>query len=158
MRTFSELTGKERALELVRWVCVPAAAVLVVFALQMIARLVMPPVFAQLPGTPVVLPADFDRFVLPRIIGAVMIASSILAGAMVAPRYRLAAALVLAGLWTVYSFLSHVLVHLGRGTPHYLDFALAALAAFGMAAYIFYSERSKSRRPEQPGAEMASAP
>jgi len=143
MRSFSELTGREKAVEVVRWFCVPAAAVLIVVAVRIVASFAMPPVYAQPPGTPVVLTSDFQRFVLARILGALMIASSVLAGAFVAPRYRLAAALVLAGLWTVYSLLSHVLVHLGRGKPHYLDFTIAALAAIGAAAYIFYSERAK---------------
>ena len=47
MKSFSELTGKEKSTELLRWICVPAAAVLGVLALCIIAGFVMPPVLAQ---------------------------------------------------------------------------------------------------------------
>ncbi len=41
MKSFSELTGKEKSTELRRWLCVPAAAVLGVLALRIIAGFVM---------------------------------------------------------------------------------------------------------------------
>jgi len=144
MRSFSELTGKEKAVEVVRWLCVPIVAVLAGLAIQIIAGFIIGSVFARPPGFAAMPAPDFQRLLhLFRAVGVLMAAAFVIAGAFVAPRCRLAAALVLVGLWTVYSLLSHVLVHLGQGKPHYLDFALAALAAFGAAAYIFYSERAK---------------
>jgi len=145
MKSFSELTGKEKAVELLRWILVPPAAGLAVFALQFVARFVWPPAYAQLPGTAAMPVSDFHRFILPRIFGMLMAAAFVIAGAKMAPRSRLVAAIALAILWTGYCFMNHVLVHLGRGTPHYLDFALAIAAAAGGVAYIFYSEKSKAR-------------
>ena len=48
MKSFSELTGKEKSTELLRWICVPAAAVLGVLALHLIVGFVMTSVLAQL--------------------------------------------------------------------------------------------------------------
>lgn len=64
MKSFSELTGKEKSTELLRWLCVPAAAVIGVLALRLIAGFVMPPVLAQLPGSAAMPASDFRRFFL----------------------------------------------------------------------------------------------
>jgi hypothetical protein len=148
MKPFAELTGQQKALELVRWLCVPAAAVLAVIVLSLLARLAIPPVYAQPPGAPPA-PTNFGaRRLVFRAFSVLMGASFVAAGAMTAPRRRLPTALVLATLWIGYSFLSHIAVHLGRGTPHYLDFALAAAAAAAAAGalFIWHFERS-ARQP-----------
>ena len=142
MKSFSELTGTEKAVEVVRWVCVPAAAVLGVLALGIVANFVMPPAVAQLPGTPVAPPSEFRRFILPPLSRVVMAATFVIAGAMMAPRRRFAPAIVLAVLWILYSFGYDVLVHGGGGIKYYANFAVAVAAALG-AASIFYSAKSK---------------
>lgn len=147
MKRFSELTGKEKLIELLRWLLVPAAAVLAVFALRFVAGLLMPPALAQLPGTPVPPVSAFRRFVLPRIFGILSAAVFVIAGAKTAPRRRIPAAVALAIVWGFYSLMSHILVHPGRGLPHYVDFAVAFLAAAGAAAYVLHSEDRKSAAP-----------
>ena len=147
MRPFSELGGKEKLIEALRWICVPVAAVLVVLALRIVGRIAMPIPRAQLPGTPVTAPSDFQRLFLPWILSILMGLAFVLAGAKAAPRRRFATAVVLAVLWMLYSFSCHVLVHLDGGIPHYAHFAhfaVAAAAAAGGAAYIFYSEKRRS--------------
>jgi hypothetical protein len=153
MKSFSELTGKEKSIECLRWICVPPAAVLASLAPRIVASLVMSPVVALLPGTPAMPASDFSRYFLHRIFTVVMGAAFVIAGARTAPRYRFATAAVLAVGWVAYSLASHVLVHLGRGTPHYTDFVIAAVAAAGGAAYIFHSEKSKGSRPVAPRQE-----
>jgi hypothetical protein len=140
MKLFSELTGKEQALEAWRWLCVPLVAVLTVVALGMASRLMMPPVYAQPPGTPPMQLSEFHQYVLPRIFGILM-AAFVVAGAKTAPRFRLATAVALAAGWIAYAMMNFVLIHLGRGAPHYLNFTLAIAATAGAAGYIFYSER-----------------
>ena len=43
MKSFSELTGKEKAVEFLRWAFVPCAALLAVIVPGVIARFLMPP-------------------------------------------------------------------------------------------------------------------
>jgi len=147
MKSFSELTSKEKSIELLRWLFVLPASVLAVLTLCLLAGIAMPPTMAQLPGTPPLVPSDFHRFVLPRIFGALMAAAFVIAGAKTAPRSRVATAVGLVVLWMLYSFMTHVLVHLGRGKAHYAHFVIAAVASASAAAYIYYSERSQGRRP-----------
>ena len=155
MPSFSDLTPKEKLLEAIRWLLVPVAATMSVVALIALSRVVMPPALAQLPGTPVVPPSDFHRYVLPRVFGVVMAAAFVVAGAKVAPRGRFATAVVLAIAWIGYSFLIHVFVHLGRGAPNLVHFLLAAVAAAGAAAYVGHSKKSKGRQQGEASAYSA---
>ena len=97
MKSFSELTGKEKSTELLRWICVPAAAVLGVLALRIIAGFVMPRAAAQLPGSVAMPTSDFSRFFLHSVSGILTAAVFVIAGAKTAPRGRLATTIVLAG-------------------------------------------------------------
>jgi hypothetical protein len=72
-----------------------------------------------------------------------MIAATILAGSWTAPRQRVLVASVLAIFWIGHAILYRIVVHIGRGTPHYLDFALAVLVAGGTVALIYFAEKSK---------------
>jgi hypothetical protein len=146
MKPFSELTGREKAIELLRWICVPATAVLAIVAVRVIAGFLMPPALAQPPGSPAIPASDFNRFILPWIFGLLMALAFVITGATTAPRRRVATAVVLVVLWTLYSLQIHVLVHLGRGVPHYTHFVVAAVAAACGAVYIVYSEKSKDSR------------
>ena len=146
MKSFSERTGKEKAIELLRWVLVPCVAVLAGFVVpRLIANFLMPPALAQPPGTPRVPPSDFQRFYLPWIATILMGAAFVIAGAKTAPRGRFATALVLVTLWTLYSLMWHVLVHPVRDIRHYTQFLVATLAAASGAAYIAYSEKRPLR-------------
>ncbi|MBI5761038.1 MAG: hypothetical protein HZA46_21145 [Planctomycetales bacterium] len=146
MKSFSELTGKEKSIEWLRWICVPPAAVLASLAPRIVVSLVISPAVARLRGTPAMPVSDFSRYFLARIFTIVVGAAFVIAGAKTVPRFRFATAVVLAVGWILYSLTSHVLVHLGRGTPHYTDFVIAGAGAAGGAVYIFYSEKSKGRR------------
>lgn len=143
MKSFSELTRKEKGTELLRWLCVPAAAVLGVLALRIIAGFVMRPALAQLSGSAAMPASDFRRFVLHSASGILTAAVFVIAGAKTAPRGRLATASVLAGLWSLAALSSHVLVHLSQGTPHYTHFVVEAVGAAGAAVAICYSEKPK---------------
>ena len=88
MKSFSELTGKEKSTELLRWICVPAAAVLGVLALRIIAGFVMRPVLAQLSGSAAMPASDFRRFFLSCVSGILTAAVFVIAGAKTAPRGR----------------------------------------------------------------------
>ena len=149
MKRFSDLTGKEKLVELLRWLLVPAAAVLGVLALGFIAGLLIPPLLAQPPGSPPAPLSAFRRLVLPRILSILVAAGFVIAGAKTAPRFRIPTAVVLAIVWALYSFMSHVLIHLGRGTPHYAHFAVAAVAAASAAAYVVSSEKRKTSSPSE---------
>lgn len=146
MKSFSELTGKEKSIELLRWVCVPVAAVLGVFVLRTIAGFVMMPALAQFSGSAAMPASDFRRFFLHSLAGILTAAVFVIAGAKTAPRGRLATAIVLAGLWSLAALTSHVLVHLSQGTPHYMHFLVEAVGAAGAAVAIGYSEKSKGQR------------
>ena len=98
MKSFSELTGKEKSTELLRWLCAPAAAVLGVLALRIIAGFVIPPALSQLPGSVAMPKSDFRRFFLHSVSGILTAAVCVIAGAKTAPRGHLATAIVLAGL------------------------------------------------------------
>ena len=144
MKSSSELTGKEKSTELLRWICVPAAAVLGVLALRLIAGFVMPPVLAQLSGSAAMPASDFRRFFLSCVSGILTAAVFVIAGTKTAPRGRLATAIVLAGLWSLAALNSHVLVHLSQNTPHYAHFVVEAVGAAGAAVAVGYSEKRKA--------------
>jgi hypothetical protein len=152
MKPFSQLSGQEKANEVLRWLLVPVASVAAVIVLILLARIVIPPAMARLPGEPPSVVSDFQRWV-PRIFNGLLSGAFVFAGAKMAPRGRLATALVLATLWIGYSFLIHVFVHLGRGKPNYLDFAVAAVAALLAVALVGYSELARGRGLDKPFAE-----
>lgn len=146
MKSFPELTGKEKSTELLRWICVPAAAILGVFALRLIVVFVMPRAAAQLPGSVAMPTSDFRRFFLHSVSGILTAAVFVIAGAKTAPRGRLATAIVLAGLWSQSALMSHVLMQPSRGIRNYTDFVVEAVAAASAVVAIYYSEKSTGRR------------
>ena len=145
MKSFSELTRKEKVVELLRWIIVPPAAVLGVLAVRIIAGVVKPPAVAQPPGSSPMPAPDFRFFLLP-IFSILMGAAFVIAGAKTAPRGRLATAIVLAGLWSLEALMSHVLMQPSRGIRNYTDFIVEAVGAAGAAVAIGYSEKSKGLR------------
>lgn len=145
MKSFSELTGKEKSLELLRWLLVPAVAAVIVVAPGFIASIVMPRAAAQLPGTPPLPVAELSRIVLPWIVHGLTGAAVVIAGAKTAPRGRLATASLLSVLWILSALLSHVLTQPSPGIRNYSHFGVAALSAVAGAVYVFNSEKSKGR-------------
>jgi hypothetical protein len=145
VKPFSELTGREKLVELARWACVPPAAVLGVLVPHFLAGFVMRPPVAQPPGTPTPDP-DLGRL-LARVLFVFVGATFVLAGAGAAPRRRLATAVVLAILWALYCLTIHVLVRLYHGgVPHYMSFAASSAPAVCAAACVFFVERWSAER------------
>lgn len=144
MKSFTELTGKEKSIELLRWIGVPAAAVLGVLALRIIAGFVMPRVPAQLSGTAAMPASDFGRFILHEVSSILTAAVFVFAGAKMAPRGRLKTAVVLAGLWSLSALMSHVLMQPSRGIRNYTDFVVEVTAVAVAAVAIGYSEKRKA--------------
>jgi hypothetical protein len=136
MRPFTQLSGRDKAVEVLRWLLVPVAALAMVFLPTLVMRVAMPPPMAPHIGQPRPGP-DPIRISIGRVARILMGAAFVFFGAMMAPRMRVGTALVLAGLWITYAALSHIVVHL-EASPHYLDFSLAAGAAVLGALLIAY--------------------
>jgi hypothetical protein len=144
MKSFAELTAKQKCIEVVRWFCVLPAAVLAGMVPRLLYRLLVPPLMVQPPGVPRIRVSDFQRFYLPHIMGAIMAAAFVIVGAKVAPRYRVAVAAVLAVLWIVYSYTVHVLPHQGHDPRFYRYFFVATIAAAAAVAYVAYSNKRQT--------------
>jgi hypothetical protein len=144
MKRFAELSGAQKAIEIVRWLCVLPAVVLTSRVPYLFFWLLIPPQMAQLPGTPKPPPpSDLQRMLIPWLVALLTAPGFVLVGSLVAPRRRRYVAIVLALLMTLYAFLYHILIHL-PGTPHYTYFAAAVLAAAGSAALVFYFDGPRS--------------
>lgn len=142
MKPFSTLTSQEKAGEILRWLLVPVAVAAVFAALVYVGKVAMPAALAQLPGAPSPPATVIPRVIVYRALALVMIVATILAGSWTTPRHRVVVASVLAAFWIGHAILYRIVVHIGRGTPHYLDFALALLAAGGAVALIYFAEKS----------------
>jgi hypothetical protein len=143
MQTFAELSARDKSIEVVRWILVPVTAVMVFEALHVVAWAVMPPALAQPPGTPRVAPSAVQRFVLPHLSSILLGLGVVIAAAMMAPRLRVLAATIVACVWISLALQSHLLVHGSPDIRHYLHFAVAAAAAVGGVAFIWYTESSQ---------------
>jgi hypothetical protein len=143
MKPFSALTNREKAGEILRWLLVPVALAATVAVLVYVGKVAVPAALAQPPDAPPPRAAMIPRVVVYRALALVMIAATILAGSWTAPRYRVEVATTLATFWIGHAIFYRIVVHIGRGTPHYFDFALAILAAGGAVAVIYFAEKSK---------------
>jgi hypothetical protein len=144
MKRFAELSGGQRAIEVVRWMCVLPAAILTSRLPYLIFWLLMPPAMARLPGTPKPPPLpDWQRMLIPWLLALLTAPGFVLIGSLVAPRHRRYVAIVLAILATLHAFLYHVVIHL-PGTPHYTHFVAAVLAAASSAGLMWYFDRQAS--------------
>ena len=143
MKRFAELSSREKAIEVLRWVLVPVIVVGFNLFLVLIWRTIIPPALAQPPGTAATPPSDFQRYILPRVVGLLMAFGIVFFSARIAPRYRLGVAIVLAGVWLVYGFFRFVVVHLGQGTPQYIDLLVAIAGAAAAIALVYYTERPR---------------
>jgi hypothetical protein len=143
MKPFSALSNQEKAGELFRWLLVPVALAATFAVIVYVGKVAMPAAMAQPPGAPPPPAAMIPRVVVYRALALVMIVATILAGSWTAPRYRVELAITLAAIWIGHAVLYRIVVHLGRGMPHYLDFVLAVLAAAGSVGVIYFAEKSK---------------
>jgi hypothetical protein len=142
MKPFSALSSQEKAGELFRWLLVPVALAATFAVLVYVGKVAMPAAMAQPPGTPPPPAAVIPRVIVYRALALVMIVATILAAGWTAPRYRVEVATTLAAIWIGHAVLYRIVVHLGRGTPHYFDFVLGVLAAVGAVAAIYFVEKS----------------
>jgi hypothetical protein len=102
--------------------------------------LLVPPPVAQPPGTPRPTVTDFQRIYLPHMMGIVMAAAFVIAGAKVAPRWRLPVAAILAVVWMILSYMMHVWPHASFELRYLTHFILASVAALAAVVYIWHSE------------------
>jgi hypothetical protein len=143
MKPFIELTTREKAIELLRWVGVIPAAVLggyaayVVFVLQnMVVHYLQVGPYIDF----------FQRFLLVIASNAVAGVVTVIAGAMTAPRCRRVTAIVLAISWTVL-YSGRVLTSFPgeyTGFEDRLSDVVQAIGAFGGAYYIHVTESRKA--------------
>jgi hypothetical protein len=144
MKSFAELTGKQKVIELLRWISVPAAAALGGFAARYISVLVSRLIVY---GWGASAESDFVDYLRLLIFYVPKEAAFVIAGAMMAPRSRLAAAINLAVAAMLMSLVVHVLGQRNVGVVNYTHFTAESAGAALGAAYIFYSEKAKGRRP-----------
>ena len=121
MNSFSELAGKQKAIELLRWISVLPAAVLAYTAVGLIV--------SAAPNTHWLLLI----FYMPKE------AAFVIAGAKMAPRSRGAATIALVALGSIKSLTIHVLGQ-NAGLTNYLHFGAESVGVVVGAGYIFYSE------------------
>jgi hypothetical protein len=141
MKRFSELSAGQKAVEIVRWLCVLPGAIFTFRLPYFFFWLIIPPAMVQPPGTPKPPPPpDWQRMLIPWILALLTAPGFVLAGSLVAPRHRRYVAVVLAILMTLHAFLYHILIHL-PGTPHYTYFAAAVLAAVASAGLVYWLDR-----------------
>jgi hypothetical protein len=138
MKSFSELTGKEKLIELLRWLCIPPAAMLGFVVAYYGGGFCLP--LAEFVGI-VNPPSDmgFNRMLRYVIWLFPMGAAYVVAGALAAPRWRMLPALVLAVLWILWTGRIH-----GWSRESVVG---AAVAAMSGAAFVFWSEGRRKRQP-----------
>jgi hypothetical protein len=143
MKSFSELSAGQKTVEVLRWICVLPAAIVISLLPYLFFWLLIPPRMAQLPGTPPPPPpSELQRMLIPWLVALLTVPGFVLVGSLVAPRHRRYVAVVLAVLVTLHAILYHIVIHL-PGKPHYTHFAASLLAAAGSAALVFYLDRPK---------------
>ena len=153
MNSFSELTGREKMIEVLRWIAVLPAATLGGLAAHIIA------IIGNSPGCTrgMVNPEEsvFDRFFVVLISNIAMGAATVIAGAKTAPRCRRATAIVLAVFWVFLSgMMFTVLLQRPTGFWDYMAVVVGAVAATGGAVYV-HSEESESEPQQRHAADGA---
>ena len=149
MKPFSELTGRGRLIEVLRWLCVLPAAVLGHIALEFVVEAAWQ--IASSGGWGIL--GDWNSaYSLMMFLHLVPPKSAfVIAGAKMAPRYQRATAIVLTLLGFLFSLMTHVISqHLaGRrvGITNYTHLFAEFAGAVGGAAYIVLEAR-RNRRTE----------
>lgn len=136
MKSFVELTRKEKIIELLRWICVLPVAMLAGLVGHMLTvAFVVHPVLSGLSreGT-----GRWLRYLIGGFLGG---AAFVVAGAQTAPRFRRTTALVLAAGYIVSAVGIHWVHH-----RDVIPVVAATVATVGGVVFLFYSERSKDQR------------
>lgn len=128
MKPSSELTERERRIELLRWISVLPAVVLGGFVASIISDVVIG--LASPDGILRILITEFPK-------GSAIV----IAGAKTAPRRRALTAMVLTGLWILLAVIIHVLLRGPLGWTNYMGAGIAAVAAASAAVFIYAQER-----------------
>jgi hypothetical protein len=141
-------TAVETAIHWLRWAAVLALVCSALGGLVYSALAGL--VFSELgPQAPVVRPAPValvQGLVSILLVHVLRETAFVVAGALIAPRFHLTTAIVLAALRVPFSFWAHVLATGGpwpSWTINYMHFSLETLGAMLGVVYIFWSERAK---------------
>src|SRR3954452_20598198 len=148
MKPFSERTGKEKAIELLRWVLVPCMGVLIgLVNSRLITDLLMWPIITYR-----IVPVSHSKMETSRLMLASVVlgAAFVVAGAKMAPRARLMTAFVLGTFWPLYWFYSDVLLVPWDDGLSYIRVFFATLSAASGVAFIAYSEKRPLREASRP--------
>jgi hypothetical protein len=149
MRAFAELTGREKRIEVLRWFCVLPSALLGGFVVQLLVGVVVQIIGLRGSGS---LGASDVAYSLSMFLAYMPAKSAlVIAGATMAPRRRMATALVLTFLAIVFSLLTHVVSqHLAGnrvGFVNYLHFSAESVGALIGAAFILFKVRKQQTGP-----------
>lgn len=145
MQPFSELSGKEKSVEILRWVCVPAAAVLGCLAVRFAGTVVVRMVMSGWESVADSVFASCLRFLLFYVPKET---AFVVAGATMAPRNRLTAGLFLAVAGILMSLVVHIVGQRRPGIINMAHFALeSAGAAIGLVC-LFGLQRSLDRKQQ----------
>ena len=142
MKPFAERSGKEKAVELLRWVLVPCVGILIGLANSpFITELLMWPFIEYR-----IVPLSHAKVETSRrlLAGIVLGAAFVVVGAKMAPRARVMTALFLGILWPLYWLYSDVLVAPWQDGLSYVRAFIATLSAAGGATYIVRSEKRRT--------------
>ena len=138
MRPFSELTGRGRHIEVLRWVCVLPAAVLGGMVVQFLVWAVVQ--IASLGAWSSLGDSNFAYGLKVFLYYVPWEVAFVVAGAKMAPRHPMATATVLTILGLFLSLMKHVVVqHLAGnrvGIVNYTHFFAESMGVLGGAAYI----------------------
>jgi hypothetical protein len=144
MKRFSEQSGVQKALEVVRWIAVlPAAYVASHLPFPFLTLFRPPAAVPQTGVSPAGAPLDLRWLIMTGIVIPFGAAAFVLAGSLTGPRLRQYVAVALAALFSLLALLSHVLLR-SSGTPNFDHFAAAAAAAWATAGVICYVERRRA--------------
>lgn len=139
MNSFSNLTTTAKAVEVLRWIGVLPVAVLCQSLYHMIVMalfLTKATVGGEVPQRSALVDFLYLLIYYPP-----HVALFVIAGAMVAPRFRLATAILLAVLAIALSLTIHVLLPDNVGVNNYKHFTAESAGAIGGLVFVFYWER-----------------
>jgi hypothetical protein len=148
MKPFSELTGRGKLIEVLRWLCVLPAALLAHSALELVVDAAVQ--IARFGGWGIFGDSHIAYLVRLFLFYVSPKAAFVIAGAKTAPRYQTATAIVLTVLGFLFSLLTHVISqqHAGRrvGITNYTHLLAESAGLLVAAAYIVLEVRRNMPR------------
>ena len=152
MKLFSERTGKEKAIELLRWLLVPCVGVLIGRVIpRLITDLLWWPIITHIHLSRIG-PVSHSKMETSRLllVSIVLGAAFVVAGAKMAPRARVMTAFLLGTFWPLYWFYSDVRLVLWADGLSYVRTFFATLSAASGVGFIAYSEKRPLREASRP--------